>query len=53
MKNEGNYEEARKAAVIGDIVGDPFKDVAGPSLHIIVKLVASLSITLVPLFLIP
>ena len=51
MLNGGDFDEARKVVVIGDAIGDPFKDVAGPSLHIVVKLIASLSITLVPLFL--
>jgi K(+)-stimulated pyrophosphate-energized sodium pump len=50
MENGGNSNEARKVAVVGDAIGDPFKDVAGPSLHIMVKLIASLSITLTPLF---
>lgn len=38
------------AAIIGDTFGDPLKDTAGPSLHILVKLENILSITLLPLF---
>ncbi|MEM2994639.1 MAG: sodium-translocating pyrophosphatase [Candidatus Bathyarchaeia archaeon] len=51
MMNGGAFDEAKKVAVISDAIGDPFKDVAGPSLHIMIKLIAALSITLVPLFL--
>src|SRR4029078_8447633 len=43
--------EAHAAAVVGDTVGDPFKDTAGPSLHVLVKLLATLSLVLDPLFL--
>ena len=38
------------AAVIGDTVGDPFKDTAGPSLHVLIKLLATLTLVLAPLF---
>ena len=38
------------AAVVGDTVGDPFKDTAGPSLHVLIKLLATLSLVLAPLF---
>ena len=46
----GKGTDTHKAAVIGDTVGDPLKDTAGPSLHILVKLVSIVSITLLPLF---
>jgi K(+)-stimulated pyrophosphate-energized sodium pump len=42
--------EAHAAAVVGDTVGDPFKDTAGPSLHVLVKLLATISLVLAPLF---
>jgi K(+)-stimulated pyrophosphate-energized sodium pump len=38
------------AAVVGDTVGDPFKDTAGPSLHVLVKLLATITLVLAPLF---
>lgn len=47
----GKGSSAHSAAVIGDTVGDALKDVAGPSLHILIKLENILSITLLPLFL--
>jgi len=46
----GERSAAHKAAVVGDTVGDPFKSVAGPSLHVVVKLLATLMLVLAPLF---
>jgi K(+)-stimulated pyrophosphate-energized sodium pump len=46
----GKGTEAHAAAVVGDTVGDPFKDTAGPSLHVLVKLLATISLVLAPLF---
>src|SRR5665647_971947 len=46
----GKGSAAHKAAVIGDALGDPFKDTAGPSLHVLIKLLATLSLVLAPLF---
>ncbi len=46
----GKGSPAHAAAVVGDTVGDPFKDTAGPSLHVLVKLLATISLVLAPLF---
>jgi K(+)-stimulated pyrophosphate-energized sodium pump len=46
----GKTSDMHKAAVVGDTVGDPFKDTAGPSLHVLIKLLATLTLVLAPLF---
>ncbi|HET7471744.1 MAG TPA: sodium-translocating pyrophosphatase [Candidatus Limnocylindrales bacterium] len=46
----GKKTDAHAAAVVGDTVGDPFKDTAGPSLHVLVKLLATITLVLAPLF---
>ncbi|MEX2136836.1 MAG: sodium-translocating pyrophosphatase [Chloroflexota bacterium] len=46
----GKGTPAHAAAVVGDTVGDPFKDTAGPSLHVLVKLLATITLVLAPLF---
>jgi K(+)-stimulated pyrophosphate-energized sodium pump len=55
MKDEqgnviGKGSPTHAAAVVGDTIGDPFKDTAGPSLHVLVKLLATITLVLAPLF---
>jgi K(+)-stimulated pyrophosphate-energized sodium pump len=47
----GKKTEPHKASVVGDTVGDPFKDTAGPSLHVLIKLLSTITLVMAPLFL--
>jgi len=46
----GKKSPAHEAGVVGDTVGDPFKDTAGPSLHIVIKLLSTITLVMAPLY---
>jgi K(+)-stimulated pyrophosphate-energized sodium pump len=46
----GKHSATHASAVVGDTVGDPLKDTAGPSLHVVIKLLNTLSIVFLPAF---
>jgi K(+)-stimulated pyrophosphate-energized sodium pump len=47
----GKGTDPHAAAVVGDTVGDPFKDTAGPSLHVLIKLLSTITLVMAPLYL--
>ncbi|MBD3203591.1 sodium-translocating pyrophosphatase [Candidatus Woesearchaeota archaeon] len=49
-KHGGRGTEAHDASIVGDTIGDPFKDTVGPSLHVVIKLLSTITLVLAPLF---